>query len=1131
MSNPEVSALLTSCLSNANEERIQAHENLAQFFLNSPVEYLSALAAALTDMSLHVNVRDFAVVMMRKALLPNSKDSKSELWANVNEDVKSAVRQVLMDRFENEPEAIIRRHAADCLGVVATLNGELWEDVLPVLFNTLKSDQHVYRESSLDILIRIAEFSVDNIVKHYEGLIPVIAERLSDESPDVRVAALKFTISIVTALMTENKADKISPLCSVIPVIFEGLSNACEQGEQELVEAYLKELSDSAALSLVFFKDNLKGIVDLMIQITTSEGAVEDSSRRMALVFITQLLDAGGMAIRGLDDFSQRMIPIAFRFLCLVEGDSDMEEWASNHDDMDTYSWENFGAGVSAIAHLSKSLGASVFFPLCWEMVQAFIQSDNWVNRHAALVALTEMECVRAFDDHLDDMSGLVFNVLRNGESHPRVLWAALHLMGQLCTQSKFARKNLPDLIDVVCTFAMSEHFRVSRAAGAVMVDMQESLTKEMIQPHLEQLLEAQSYLVSHDNVYLKERGLSALGYTASAAGKHFLPFYSNIMGVCMDILKSSASKEMRTLRGTCMEAIGQIGHAVGKETFQHDAEGVLNTLVEVQQNVASDDPNFSCFLTACSRICMCLGERFTPFLQFITPSLLEILQKEDAAFFDDDNSRAEQFISKEGYDVLRMHAVGSGERVIVMNTSLVEEKGLACNALYQFAMHCKQGFADYAQDTLELVTPLCHYDFGKIVRISAVSCVGVCLGSMTKKLLSEGRTSEADHAPIANYFEQKVLPSILQAFSVDQDKENHMLYCSALHEAITESLYYPPSIEAVQHLFVRAVQCIMESHTRRAELGQALQQHEVDATAEEEMAMLADEENEYLMFVAMIVRAVTEKVKDAVVPAMKTQMSVTIRGYQVNELTLYSLVTEMLDNEDGTRAMGLSVMATIVKCSQEYNAEIAHHVMKSALEGVQIDDETVLANAVDAIGVVGEKMSTEEFSQYVEASVTILLQLLESEPTHDEDGSLNECGENASSAIGKIIEQHSQIFDTAALMPAFLQHLPYTKDEEEAVIAHERLARFVQQGREDVFGENNAYLPHIVSVFATVQGIPKLCNAETTAVMGQLFEGLSSKVDPAQLKGIMEAAEENRAAILEEVDDEDYEEYEEYEQ
>lgn len=90
-------------------------------------------------------------------------------------------------------------------------------------------------------------------------------------------------------------------------------------------------------------------------------------------------------------------------------------------------------------------------------------------------------------------------------------------------------------------------------------------------------------------------------------------------------ILANSNVENLKLLRGKTIECISLIGLAVGRETFQTDANDIMRILLNAGVDFEnSDDPQISYMISAWARICKILGQEFAQYLDAVMPAVMQ---------------------------------------------------------------------------------------------------------------------------------------------------------------------------------------------------------------------------------------------------------------------------------------------------------------------------------------------------------------------------------------------------------------------------------------------------------------------------------------------------------------------------
>ena len=405
-------------------------------------------------------------------------------------------------------------------------------------------------------------------------------------------------------------------------------------------------------------------------------------------------------------------------------------------DDEDT-EITNYDVGEEALDRLAIAMGGKTMVPVLFENIQRLIKSADWKHRHAALMAISQSGegCEKQMASNLEQI--LVMIVEHFGDAHPRVRWAAINTVGQMCTdfgptlQSDLHQLVLPSLIrtmDDTCK-------RVQAHAAAAIINFCEHCARSTLKQYLPELLNKLMILLQGNVRRVAEQAVTAIASVADVAEADFVPYYSSFMPGLKKILQVAQGKEYRMLRGKSMECISLIGVAVGKEAFGADAKEVMDLLLASQQGVElePDDPQISFMLQACGRICKCLGEQFRPYLPFVIPPLLKSAQIDPELHVSDADGDDDDQENEEGMESVTVNIRGQGQKRITIRTSALEEKATACSMLKTYAQELREAFLPYVQDVARVLVPLIRFQYMDDVRSGAMSAMPELLSCSIK--------------------------------------------------------------------------------------------------------------------------------------------------------------------------------------------------------------------------------------------------------------------------------------------------------------------------------------------------------------------------------------------------------------
>lgn len=175
-------------------KKVQALENLLILMSTSP----------------DTNIRQVSCVYLRKII--------TNLWASLNAENQQQTKNLLLQRFIDEPVTIVKKSIAEVVGRLGNLlipNNE-WTELFKFVFAYASSSELVNKELAMMLLSVIIEyFSVNEINTYYESLNSIIEDYLqSDISSLKRLAVL--TVNNLTqtgsAIKVLKKYPKLIPL-------------------------------------------------------------------------------------------------------------------------------------------------------------------------------------------------------------------------------------------------------------------------------------------------------------------------------------------------------------------------------------------------------------------------------------------------------------------------------------------------------------------------------------------------------------------------------------------------------------------------------------------------------------------------------------------------------------------------------------------------------------------------------------------------------------------------------------------------------------------------------------------------------------------------------------------------------
>jgi hypothetical protein len=180
-------------------KRIRALENLLILMSSSPDQ----------------NIRQVACIYLRKII--------GNLWMNLGKDNQEKTKQLLLNRFLEEPIPVIKKNIADVIGSLGKIlipNKE-WNELFMFFFQFSNSEKLIDKELAMILLSVIIEyFSVDEIKNYYDNLNKIIEGHLQSGI----VSLQQLAVETVNKIAQTPKAIKIlKKYKNLIPLVMNAL--------------------------------------------------------------------------------------------------------------------------------------------------------------------------------------------------------------------------------------------------------------------------------------------------------------------------------------------------------------------------------------------------------------------------------------------------------------------------------------------------------------------------------------------------------------------------------------------------------------------------------------------------------------------------------------------------------------------------------------------------------------------------------------------------------------------------------------------------------------------------------------------------------------------------------------------
>ncbi|GJQ14176.1 hypothetical protein GpartN1_g5967.t1 [Galdieria partita] len=988
-----------------------------------------------------------------------------ELWNGSDEASRKAAKENLFNvlRLELNNKSL-RKKLCDTLTFLScncgTVDDQPWPELLPFLFQLMQASNGEEKVCGLELLCQMVEYvSSTWIEPQLPSFHTIFHSALSSGLPELQSVALRATCSVLTTI--ESK------LCAhfqdLAPLLLQTLNVLISQGLFEETESCLESLVEVADSEPKYFKRVIAQYCDFLTKLA-GEINMEEDIRQEALEFLVTICEK----LPSLSKKTRNFVPELFRvsLSMMLELEDDPEWYTVDDEDEDDSGFSpNFDAGQEALDRVALSLGGKTLLPIAFQVLPHFLTSQqSWVHRHAAILAISQIGegCRDQMAEQLEAVVDMVLQRLQ--DPHPRVRWAAINCIGQMCTdfapwmQQRLHQKIIPGLISLMNDAANP---RVQAHAAAAIINFCEDASPDIVSPYLDGLLQKLLELLASSRRIVQEQAVSAIAAVADSAEQFFIRYYDSFMPLLKNILYSTEGhKPLRRLRGKVIECISLIGVAVGRDKFGNDAAQIMDLLVRTQSaQLEPDDPQAAYLMQAYARICRCLREAFVPYLPYVMPALLAAARvKPDIEVADALEDNEDEDNNGE-LDTFRV-----GDKRIGIKTSVLEDKATACGMIACFASELRGYFYDYVEEVTKIMVPLLKFLFHEDVRSAAASCLPDLLRSVNDKFRTDEQSRRAGIQGLVDY----MIPKLLEAIELEPEPDVLDVMIDSLGECCVLAKFPILSDKAMTHICQLLKNVLQDRKSRLEELGDL--DDEDEGLDDEESGHAAGEAREKE-------DTLLDSLVDCVASLIKTHTSVgfikaleTPVGNEGTSVSLVATFAEMLSNqvEPVERKAAICVFDDIIEWGGEEGRRYIRQVLPALDAFVTDKDANVRQSAAYGLGLCAQFGGTD-FCGYASSIGQKLLNYLSWQGAYTSENV--SATENVISALMKMVECQRSLCDVSNFIQPILNGLPLKQDESEALIAHELFSIWLERRDAIILGQQYERLLLVVRITLNIVG------------------------------------------------------------
>jgi hypothetical protein len=652
------------------------------------------------------NVRQLAAVEAR-SLVPKFWGVKNNSTPKIPDDVKSQIRNSLLESATDDSFPFVRHSAARVISAIAKIElpAGLWADLPGNLIQAAASPKADDREIGTYILYTLLETLEDNVASRWQEFLQLFSRTINDpESAVVRVNTLLALGKITEFLSSEEYPDAVNAFRELIPAMVAVLKQVVDAGDEEKANSAFEVFQTLLIVDSAIISSHFRDLVQFFSDLSISKN-LDDDVRSKALSFLMSCLRYKKMKIQALrigGDLTLRAMEIVTEF----KEPEDSDEMTPSR------------TALQLLDYMAASLPPSqVVVPL----LNALPQYTNHTDpdyRKAGVLALGY--CVEGAPDFVVTQLSSIFPVILQLLNDPetRVRKSALHAVTQLADDlhdelGKEHARLVPILIQMLDSPDGPDTWsRACNAIDAVFVGVDQA---DVI-TYLPTLIPKLTALFQKDDFKLKAAAAGGISSTAISAKEHFMPYFQEIMQGLSPYVSLKHSEEELDLRGVVLDCMGSIAGAIGLQAFTPYVQPLMQS-AEESLNLGHPRLRETAFMFF-GTIAKIYGEEFKPFLEGTTQALFQSLNQEETELdfkHDDITSKVVSIgLGGDKVDISGeiVHMDGSDdeddsdaflEELSPVN-AVALEKEVAAETLGEILSNCQNAFIPYLERTVKIL-------------------------------------------------------------------------------------------------------------------------------------------------------------------------------------------------------------------------------------------------------------------------------------------------------------------------------------------------------------------------------------------------------------------------------------------
>ncbi|XP_074042768.1 importin-4 [Leptinotarsa decemlineata] len=976
-------------------------------------EAIPALCDVLVTSS-HPQIRQSAAVLLRRKL------GRKRQWSKLNLDIRTRIKQGMLQALVNEQEKIVKNSIAQFIGIIGKheFPDNSWPEVLQYIHNLTSSETILDKELGMYTLSIMTEVAQSSFIVHAESF-AILFTNMLNQLPELKSDLAYYTVMTMKNLVPVigGHQHMINVYHSLLPKILEIINSSAQEEEKKTCDMLeiIEELIEFAVSVVV---PHVRLLIEMCLQLA-SNNSMPKSIQIKSISVVGWLIRSKGKVVLK-NKLVEPIIDILILLMAQQPDDEGNEEYFLGDPDQFT----SITIATQTLDLIALHIPAEKVVPYILTKVEPAIQGTDIYAQKAAYLALAVLaegcsESIR--HKYLESILKCVCSAIHNPNTVVRN--AAFFALGQFAEHlqpeiSRFASELLPVLFE--CLGQVFTQMDVEKKDPPsldrlfyALETFCENLDDGLL-PYLPTLMDRLFVALDPNgfSLLLRRVALSTLGSVASAVKEDMLPYFEKVIKILNLYINSDPNSEVHQLQSYAIETLAVVAQFIGPQNFKPLASESLQLGLNLLDQTTDPDIKKSVYALFAS-LAIVMKEEINPALPKIVNEMIESIQSSEGIVThyeeeekDDVDVYAELSEDEDVEEDIEVSSSGSADstqcRYSVEN-SYNEEKEQACLALREICLNTGATFLPYIEKSFEEIFKLINYPQEDIRKASIEALLQFCI-TLHKCNTPEGK--QALHKAL-----QMFVPKCAELIRIDEERSVVTVcldaYSTLLEEVKGEVFVGEGHREAIMNCVIDVLN--LKTMCQDTDLGEAVESNDEDAEAEHDEILL-------------------ESAGD-VIPKFASALGPTeFVSYFPNILQLMSIRTKK-QNSIGQRSFAFGTLAECMKSLDVYVEKFVPTLLQLWLTGARDSCEEVRNNAIFGLGEMILYGKDKIFGNYTE-----ILQALSSAVAKEAHaGTLdNICG-----AISKMILVNPNGIPLPQVFSAFLQKLPLRTDfeENEAVI------------------------------------------------------------------------------------------------